>query len=73
LMNSRDSMPKGGRIEVSARLEKDRLEIEFKDTGSGIEEKDLSRIFEPFYTTKDKGSGLGLCISSEIIKRQGAR
>jgi len=71
LMNSRDSMPKGGRIEVSARLEKDRLEIEFKDTGSGIEEKDLSRIFEPFYTTKDKGSGLGLWISSEIIKRHG--
>ena len=69
LMNSRDSMPKGGKIEVSARREKDRLEIEFKDTGSGIEEKDLSRIFEPFYTTKDKGSGLGLWISSEIIKR----
>ncbi len=64
-------MPKGGKIEVSARLEKDRLEIEFKDTGSGIEEKDLSRIFEPFYTTKDKGSGLGLWISNEIIKRHG--
>jgi signal transduction histidine kinase len=71
LMNSRDSMPKGGKIEISARLEKDRLEIEFKDTGSGIEEKDLPRIFEPFYTTKDKGSGLGLWISNEIIKRHG--
>jgi signal transduction histidine kinase len=71
LMNSRDSMPKGGKIEVSARLEKDRLEIEFKDTGSGIEEKDLQHIFEPFYTTKDKGSGLGLWISNEIIKRHG--
>jgi len=73
LMNSRDSMPKGGRIEVSARLEKDRIEIELKDTGSGIEEKDLSRIFEPFYTTKDKGSGLGLWISNEIIKRHGGK
>jgi signal transduction histidine kinase len=71
LMNSRDSMPKGGKIEVSARLKKDRLEIEFKDTGSGIEEKDLQHIFEPFYTTKDKGSGLGLWISNEIIKRHG--
>lgn len=71
LMNSRDSMPKGGKIEISARLEKGRLEIEFKDTGSGIEEKDLHRIFEPFYTTKDKGSGLGLWISNEIIKRHG--
>ncbi|HVP36358.1 MAG TPA: ATP-binding protein [Terriglobales bacterium] len=71
LMNSRDSMPKGGKIEVSARLENDKLEIEFKDTGSGIEEKDLHRIFEPFYTTKDKGSGLGLWITNEIIKRHG--
>jgi len=71
LMNSRDSMPQGGKIEVSARLKKDNLEIEFKDTGSGIEEKDLSKIFEPFYTTKEGGSGLGLWISSEIIKRHG--
>ncbi len=71
LMNSRDSMPRGGKIEVSARMGKDSLEIEFKDTGSGIEEKDLTRIFEPFYTTKERGSGLGLWISSEIIKRHG--
>jgi len=69
LMNSKGSMPQGGEIEVSLRIEKNKLEIEFKDTGCGIDEKDLSRIFEPFYSAKDKGSGLSLWVSCDIVKR----
>lgn len=47
--------------------------IEVKDTGEGIAAERLSRIFEPFYTTKPSGTGLGLSISRDIVKRMGGR
>jgi signal transduction histidine kinase len=73
LMNSRDFMPQGGEILVSAQRNEDTLEIEFSDTGCGILEENISRVFEPFFTTKGegKGTGLGLWICYEIIQRHG--
>jgi two-component system sensor histidine kinase PilS (NtrC family) len=47
--------------------EKEYVEIKVNDTGCGIEEKDLMKIFEPFYTNKEKGTGLGLAIVSRIV------
>lgn len=69
LMNSRNSMPKGGEIEVSAGVEEGRLKIEFKDTGRAIDKKELSRIFDPFYSTRDNASALNLWVSNDIMKR----
>ena len=43
--------------------------MQFKDTGAGIPREDLTRIFDPFYTTKEKGTGLGLAVSYDIIKK----
>jgi signal transduction histidine kinase len=66
-------MPEGGEIEISARsISGDKTEIIIANTGERIPEKDLKRIFQPFYTTKHQGTGLGLWIvSKEIEKSKG--
>ncbi len=69
--NSIEAMPKGGSIYISTFLRRDRLEIGIKDEGVGIPEDRLYRIFEPYFTTKEKGSGLGLMITYRIIKAHG--
>jgi len=68
--NSIDAMEQGGEIFIQADYRNAHLSIVFKDTGCGMSEDELNRIFEPFYTTKDmdKGCGLGLTIVGEIIK-----
>ena len=73
LVNSRDFMPEGGEIVISARNTDQAVEIEFSDTGCGISEENVSRIFEPFFTTKQerKGTGLGLWICYGIMQRHG--
>jgi len=70
LMNSRDFTPPGGKINVSLIQRNGNLEIEFSDSGIGIPESDLKKIFVPFFTTKEKGkgTGLGLSICRRIIQ-----
>lgn len=59
----------GGVIRISATLEPEHLLMRFEDTGPGIEEQNLSRIFQPFFTTKGKqGTGLGLSVVKSIIE-----
>ncbi len=78
--NARDAMwSKGGKLEIRIKKVKDNVEISFTDTGIGIEEKNLGRVFEPFYTTKGavggdtkiQGIGLGLSVSYGIVQRHG--
>ncbi len=69
LMNSKESLPQGGEIEVSIRAQKEKLEIEFKDTGRWIEENDIPLNFELFDILEEGESRLGLWVSSEILKR----
>ncbi|RJQ28701.1 MAG: two-component sensor histidine kinase [Peptococcaceae bacterium] len=71
IMNAVEAMPEGGRLTVGARMECDRVVVEFTDTGKGIAREDLPHVFDPFYTTKDGGTGLGLSISHQIIKMHG--
>jgi signal transduction histidine kinase len=73
LVNSRDFMPAGGEIVISAREVEGGVEIEFSDTGCGISEENISRIFDPFFTTKEEGqgTGLGLWICYGIIQKHG--
>jgi len=70
LMNSRDFTPPGGKINVGLTQRNGSLEIEFADSGVGIPESDLKKIFVPFFTTKEKGkgTGLGLSICRRIIQ-----
>lgn len=73
IMNARDAMHDGGEIIISGRIENDRVVLEFADKGPGIKEEHLSRIFEPFYTTKENGAGtgLGLSVCYGIIQNHG--
>lgn len=66
--NSLEAMPKGGNIYISTFLRGDIIEVVIKDEGIGIAENNLYRIFEPYFTTKTEGSGLGLMITYRIIK-----
>jgi two-component system, NtrC family, sensor kinase len=72
-MNARDAMPKGGWLTIVTRESGDSATVEVADTGSGIPVDQLSRIYDPFFTTKDigKGTGLGLSITYGIIQEHG--
>ncbi len=65
--NARDAMPGGGRLSIVARCDDNDVEVVVRDTGVGIAAADLEKIFEPFYTTKVDGSGLGLSICRSIV------
>jgi len=79
ITNSIQSMRQGGTLTISARYEASlpisEFSISFTDTGQGISKENLSKIFTPFFTTRDpgKGTGLGLAISYGIIQRHNGK
>jgi signal transduction histidine kinase len=74
LLNARDAMPRGGNIEISARLARDCVVLTVEDEGSGVPPELRDRIFDPFFTTKGRnGTGLGLSMARDLMKRQGGQ
>jgi signal transduction histidine kinase len=73
LLNAAQATPAGGSITIKTRLAGDTAEISVIDRGSGIEPKDLESIFNPFFTTKPEGVGLGLAIVSKIVDEHGGK
>jgi len=73
ILNARDAMPQGGRMEIATGTAEDAILISFRDTGSGIAPEHLAKIYDPFFTTKQigKGTGLGLAVSYGIIRDHG--
>ena len=73
IRNAFQAMPQGGRLQVSARSEQEGVEIKICDTGTGIDPTQLSRIFEPFFSTKapGEGTGLGLAIAQRQLREIG--
>ena len=71
--NAKEAMPKGGTLTIGTRSEKDKVLIHIRDTGVGIQEENRAKIFEAFFTTKQKvkGVGLGLSVCYGIIKNNG--
>lgn len=68
LKNSIEAMPDGGKITITLDVIQDAIQISFHDNGPGIPKNLLNRVEEPFFTTKEKGTGLGLMISKQIIE-----
>jgi signal transduction histidine kinase len=64
-------MPGGGELRVSARPVREVVEILFQDTGPGVPDEIRNRVFEPFVSTKEGGTGLGLSVSYGIIAAHG--
>lgn len=67
--NARDAMPNGGVLTVNLRQVDGLINFQVSDTGHGIPPEILSRVMEPFFTTKTRGIGLGLAISRSIVER----
>jgi two-component system sensor histidine kinase HydH len=71
LMNAIQAMPQGGCIGLVAQRMDSGIAIDVRDQGCGITPRDLDRVFDPFYTTKTSGSGLGLSIAHQIVTQHG--
>jgi len=67
IANGIEAMEDGGTITINTQEWHNGVEIRITDEGIGISNEDLLRIFEPFYTTRERGSGLGLSISYKIV------
>ncbi len=67
ILNAVQAMPDGGKIVISAGIEKKQCVISIADSGRGIPRKYLKNIFDPYFTTRDDGTGLGLMIVNRII------
>jgi signal transduction histidine kinase len=69
--NAMQAMTKGGTLTLQTGETPDAVWVSVADTGGGIPQEQINRIFEPFYTTKKKGTGLGLMIVQRIIRAHG--
>jgi len=65
--NAKEAMPRGGRLVIRTGLKKNRVFLQVEDTGTGIPKENLPKIFNPFFSTKDKGAGLGLAMIKKIL------
>lgn len=71
ITNARDAMPEGGALTVRAAADADGVRLEVRDSGCGMDERTAGRILEPFFTTKETGTGLGLPTSAAIVTAHG--
>ncbi|MBP3525163.1 MAG: GHKL domain-containing protein [Opitutales bacterium] len=73
LHNAMEAMDAGGDITVRALADDDFVKISFADTGCGIDEEGISKLFQPYYTTKTDGHGLGMTIIQAIVRAHGGK
>lgn len=73
VLNAIDVMPEGGILRIATSIAAEALVVEISDTGAGLTEEEVSRLFTPYYTTKRHGTGLGLAIVQSVISDHGAR
>lgn len=71
--NAMEAMEPGGRLRIRARADDDNVYLLFGDTGAGIKQEDLVKLFQPYHTTKTGGHGLGLMIVQRIMREHGGQ
>ncbi|KKL91342.1 hypothetical protein LCGC14_1895670, partial [marine sediment metagenome] len=69
--NAYQAMPEGGKLTISARAEKERVILSIIDTGCGISRENIKKLFEPLFTTKARGIGLGLTVCKNLVETNG--
>jgi len=73
IKNAMEAMEPGGALRIRTRTDDDFVFLMFGDTGSGIKQEDLVKLFQPYHTTKAGGSGLGLMIVQRILRAHGGQ
>ena len=71
LKNSSEALPANGKITINSYKNSNKLIVTIKDNGCGMDDETINNIFTPFYSKKSSGTGLGLCLSKEIIENHG--
>jgi two-component system, NtrC family, sensor histidine kinase HydH len=70
-LNALEASPPGATVFVDVCQENGMIKVEVRDEGPGLDAEQREHLFEPFYTTKPNGTGLGLAVSRELIRSQG--
>jgi signal transduction histidine kinase len=73
IVNSLDALPRDGTLRMRLRQRNHEIHIVIADTGHGISAENIERIFEPYFTTKKVGNGLGLALSKKIVEHNRGR
>lgn len=73
VLNAMDAMPAGGVLMLRTTREKGEVHLEVSDTGAGLTSEECARLFTPYYTTKQHGTGLGLAVVQSVISDHGGR
>jgi signal transduction histidine kinase len=73
IKNAREAMKEGGTLHIQTRSDDDYFYVLIADTGEGIDKEDLAKVFQPYYSTKSSGSGLGLMIVNRILRDHGGQ
>ncbi|HEY4551451.1 MAG TPA: ATP-binding protein, partial [Bacillus sp. (in: firmicutes)] len=68
LKNGIESMPDNGHLQIRQSVTNDMIKIDIRDEGKGMTQEQINRLGEPYFTTKEKGTGLGMMVSYSIIK-----
>ncbi len=69
IINAIQAMPSGGKIIIEIKMHNGTASVTIKDEGTGIAAENISKIFEPYFTTKESGIGLGLAITKRIVEK----
>lgn len=72
-INAVQAMPEGGSLTITLHPRSSSVEVRFTDTGHGIAPESLEHLFEPYFTTKEKGTGLGLALTKKLIEDHGGQ
>jgi len=73
VMNARDAMPEGGTLAIATATAGDEVSLEVRDTGAGMTPDVQARIFEPFYTTREHGTGVGMATVRDLVAQSRGR